>query len=97
MNRILRALVVGVVSVTLLVPAAQADAAACVSKGEFRAVHVGMSMSKVRQIFGTKGHRTPVHGIVAIRRYNACPQNSFVRVAYRNRHMTFKKAIWNVH
>jgi hypothetical protein len=96
MNKYLRPLVVAVASVTFLVPAAQADAAGCVSKREFHHVHHGMSMSRVHRIFGTDGRRTSVHGVISIRRYPPCPAHSLVRVYYRRGHLSAKGAFWHV-
>ena len=96
MNKFLRALVVGVVSATLLVPAAQADAAGCVSKGEYRHVHRGMAMSRVHRIFGTHGRLAVKVGRISVRRYSPCPQHSIVRVYYRKGRVSAKAAAWHV-
>ena len=96
MKKYIRALVVSVASVTLLMPAAQADAAGCVSKGEFNRVHSGMSVSRVHHVFGTNGRRTFRHGVISIRRYRPCPQHALVRVAYRRGHVSAKAAFWHV-
>lgn len=96
MNKYLRAVVVAVVSVTFLVPAVPAGAAGCVSKGEFRQVHRGMTMSRVHRTFGTSGRQTFRHGSITIRRYRPCPRHSLVRVYYRRGHLSAKRAFWHV-
>ena len=96
MNKYLRALVVAVVSVTFLVPAVPANAAGCVSKGEYRHVHRGMTMSRVHRVFGTSGRQTFRHGAVSIRKYRPCPSHSRVQVSYRRGHVTAKLALWHV-
>lgn len=96
MNKYLKALVVAAVSVTFLVPAVPASAAGCVSKGEFRQVHRGMTVSRVHRTFGTSGRQTFRHGTITIRRYRPCPRHSRIQVSYRRGHMTAKVALWHV-
>ena len=96
MKRFLSALAIGVASVTLVVPAAQADTPGCVSKGEFDHVHTGMSMSRVHRLFDTNGRLGVAASGFSIRKYRPCPRHSFVRVSYRKGHVTAKAALWHV-
>jgi len=95
MKRLISALVVGVASVTLLVPAAPANAGGCVSRGEFRHVHRGMPMARVHHVFGTKGHLKKRVGRRVIRVYNPCPSHSAISVVYRRHHLSGKAAAWH--
>jgi len=40
--------------------AAQADTAGCVTKAEFQRIHKGMTKTRVRRIFDTRGHRQSI-------------------------------------
>jgi hypothetical protein len=56
--------------------AAQADTVGCVTQAEFQRVHRGMSKTRVRHIFDTRGHRESVssfgHHRDEFRSYRVC-------------------------
>jgi len=79
-------------------PAQAAVRGHCVSPGEYRQVHRGMTRHHVHRIFDTRGRRTAFsrHGGVTaeIRRYRGCPRRSAVSVAYGNGRVRGKSASW---
>lgn len=56
--------------------AAQADTVGCVTRAEFQHVHRGMSKTRVRHIFDTRGHRQSIssfgHHRDEFRTYRVC-------------------------
>jgi len=92
MKKFLCVLAVAVASVTLTVPAAQANPP-CVTKREARHVHAPMSMAKVRGIFDTNGSVRSHHGQTVVRAYRPCRGLHSVSVSYRNGKM-FKKVVF---
>lgn len=90
MKKFLSVLVIVLASVTLAVPAAQANAPACASRREARHVHQGMSVVRVRRIFDTAGHVASRTGRTTIRSYRPCRRLHAVSVAYRNGQMVKK-------
>jgi hypothetical protein len=78
---------------------AQATPGACVSPGEYRQVHRGMTRHHVRQIFDTRGRRSAFFrrgGFTSeIRRYRGCPRHSAVSIAYGNGRVRTKSASWS--
>ena len=77
---------------------AQAEARACVSPGEYRQVHRGMTKRRVHRIFDTRGRRVAFSRdgrfTSEIRRYRGCPRRSAVSVGYGNRRVRSKSAVW---
>lgn len=99
MKRALSAFVLVLATLTTAAPAAQATPGACVSRGEFRHVHRGMTRHHVRRIFDTRGRRTHFFqddGFTAeTRRYRGCPHHTAVSVLYFNGRLRTKSASWN--
>jgi hypothetical protein len=77
---------------------AEAEAPACVNRGEYRQVHKGMTKRGVHRVFETRGRRVAFskHGRFTseIRRYRGCPAGSAVSVAYGNGRLKSKAAFW---
>lgn len=92
------ALALGTVVVTTA--PASADTSGCVTKREFRKVHMGMKRERVHRIFDTRGRQTYTFWIggdhYSSREYRACrhPRWSIVSVDYVNGRVDGKFAYW---
>jgi hypothetical protein len=64
-------------------PAAQATGG-CVSRSEFRRVHMGTSVQRVTQIYGTSGHVSLRSGGYVIRDYRTCTSFHVSNVSFQN-------------
>jgi hypothetical protein len=90
----------------IALPAAHAeggDQRPCVTRGEYRAVHKGMTKKKVHAIFDTRGKRQAISwsgGYASeIRSYKTCSPYSAVSVAYDKKpgrpfKLSAKSAVW---
>jgi len=97
MKKLISVLAIAVASVTLSVPAAQANTPGCVSKAEYARVHKGLSVTQVSNLFHTSGRVTRHPGPArVIRRYDPCPRHSIVRVTFRRGNVSGKAALWNI-
>ncbi len=70
----------------------------CVSRGEYRQVHRGMTRHHVHRVFDTRGRRTAFSRndefTFEIRRYRGCPRHTAVSVGYGNGRVKGKSASW---
>lgn len=87
------------VAVTLTaLPVAEAQAAGCVTQGEFKRAKKGMSKASVAAVFGTRGHRDAIArsgGYVSeIRSYQSCSAYGAVAISYMNGRLTAKSAVF---
>ena len=75
-----------------------ADSPRCVSKGEYRQVHRGMSRGQVHRVFDTRGHRRAFARVgrfrSEVRVYRGCGRRSAVSVAYSRGRVRAKSAIF---
>jgi hypothetical protein len=80
------------------------DQRPCVTRGEYRAVHRGLSKARVHAIFDTKGKRQAISwsgGYASeIRSYKTCRRYSAVSVAYDKKpggafRLSAKSAVWS--
>jgi hypothetical protein len=98
MRPILCAFVLAVTCMAGAAAPAQAEGRHCVSPGEYRQVHRGMTKRHVHRVFDTRGRRVAFSRdgrfTSEIRRYRGCPRDSVVSVAYGNRRVTSKSAVW---
>ena len=88
---------------TVAAAPAAADTSGCVTRGEYRAVHKGDSMTRVHRIFDTAGKRFSIatsggYGS-QIRNYNTCSRWSSVAVSFSKNpggiwRMDAKSAVW---
>ena len=100
-NKIFAA-VAATAALTLSAPVAPAvaDTAGCVTKDEFKKVSKGMTMTKVHNIFDTKGSQSMSGYGMQFRDYKACvkPSWSIVSVDYEKKDgvwkVTGKLALW---
>jgi hypothetical protein len=99
MRQVLSAVVLVLATLAGGAVSAHAEARACVSPGEYRQVHRGMTKHRVHQIFDTRGRRTAFvrrgGSTFQIRRYRGCPRHSAVSVAYGNGRVRAKSASWS--
>ena len=72
---------------------AQADTPGCVTKGEYRNVHKGMTKKRVHRIFDTRGVRT-AFTTSEIRHYKPCNAYGTVQVSYRDGRLIAKSGQW---
>lgn len=105
-SRIVAASVVFIAGSAIALPAAHAeggDQRPCVTRGEYRAVHKGMTKAKVQAIFDTKGKRQAIAwsgGYASeVRSYRTCSPYSAVSVAFDKRpgrpfKLSAKSAVW---
>jgi hypothetical protein len=97
MKRILCALVLAVATLGVAAPAAQADSPRCVTKAEFRSVHVGMTKARVHRIFDTSGRRVTFARVrrytSEVRRYRPCSRRTAISVSYANRRLDGKSRV----
>jgi hypothetical protein len=84
-----------------LVPATAAQAAdtpTCVTRAEYKAVHKGMTKTRVHRIFDISGKRMAIAhsgGFTSeIRSYKTCQKFSAVSIAYDNGKLSAKSAVW---
>ncbi len=79
-------------------PVTQAQAAGCVTQGEFKRAKKGMSKASVAAVFGTRGKRDAIArsgGYVSeVRSYTACSAYGAVAVSYLNGRLTAKSAVF---
>ena len=98
MRRTLCALAIAIAGIGVAAPPAQADSPRCVSKGEYRQVHRGMSRGQVHRVFDTRGHRRAFARVgrfrSEVRVYRGCGRRSAVSVAYSRGRVRAKSAIF---
>ena len=94
----LSALVLVLAALTCVSAQAQATPGPCVSRGEYRQVHRGMTKHHVHQVFDTRGRPTAFSrrgGFTSeVRRYRGCPRHSAVSIAYGNGRVRTKSALF---
>lgn len=97
MKRTLCALVLTVATLGVAVPAAQADTPRCVTRAEFRSVHVGMPKARVHRIFDIRGRRVTFartgRFTSEVRRYRPCSRRTAISVSYANHRLDAKARI----
>lgn len=98
MKNMLCALGLVIACMGISAPVAHADTPRCVTKAEYERVHQGMTKRRVHRIFDVRGHRTVISRgggvVVEVRRYRTCRRDSAVSVAYENRRVSGKSAVW---
>jgi hypothetical protein len=107
MSRILALAIASVAAAAaVLVPATAASANAtptCVTRAEYRNVHKGMTLDRVKRITGVAGSRqvfsTSGRYSSQIRNFKTCSQFSVVTMSFDKTganpwHMTYKSAVW---
>lgn len=77
---------------TPLAPHAAADTPRCVSRHEFARIAVGMSMTKVHQIFDTEGSSTHLGAPNKLRYYDTCSGRGAVQVVFTQKDRVKSKA-----
>ncbi len=99
MRQMLCALGLVITCMGISAPVAHADTPRCVSKAEYERIDKGMAKRRVHRIFDVRGRRTVISRgggvVVEIRRYRTCRPDSAVSVAYENRRVSGKSAVWN--
>ena len=69
-----------------------AEQGGCVTRAEFKIVKVGMRMSRVHEIFGTKGADTGLGDPNMMRYYQVCRPPGMVQVTYSPRGRVISKS-----
>jgi len=99
MKKALSAFVLVLATLTTAAPAAHATPGACVSRGELRRVHPGMTRHHVHRIFDTRGRRISFHRhgrfTAELRRYRGCAHHTRVSITYVNGRLRTKSASWD--
>jgi hypothetical protein len=96
--RLLAVVVLALGTVTIAAPAQAAGTPGCVTRAEYKAVHKGNSLTRVKAVFGTGGTRMSrvVFGgsSAEIRSYRTCSVYSSVVVSYSDGLVQNKAAVW---
>jgi hypothetical protein len=98
-NHVRKALIAAATGLAITIPtsialAPAADAASstsgCVTRAEYRKVKNGMTVKKVKRVYGTNGHLSMSSGSFKIRDYKTCSKWHVTNVSFTNGRVTGK-------